>query len=173
MWALYCFFVFLTILQGVFLQEMPPPPCRPPPVEHPGECCKIPQFFTDEDRKACGVDIEESKEPGARPDCSKLICVFEKNKLMKDDNTVDKEAFAAFADKWAEENTEFKDVVEIVKKNCLKEDGPKGAKFCEPGKIIGCSFFHTFDNCPSWEKSDKCDIVKEHIQKCKEKLGKA
>ncbi|XP_038214210.1 uncharacterized protein LOC119834009 [Zerene cesonia] len=173
MWTFNCFFVFLTILQGVFLQGMRPPPCGPPPQDKPFECCKIPQLFNEEDRKECGVDIAESREQASRPDCSKLVCLFKKNKLMKDDNTVDKEAFAAFADKWGEENSDFKDAVELVKKNCLKDDGPKGAMFCEPGKIVGCSFFVTFDNCPNWEKSDKCNDVKEYMQKCKEKFENA
>ncbi|XP_048485524.1 uncharacterized protein LOC105386095 isoform X1 [Plutella xylostella] len=182
------FVVLFAFVQVKVLCQEPPPQCRgPPPVRvAPHTCCKMPQIFKDEDFASCGFERRGEGPPAPpagppaggpparppRPDCTKEVCMLKKNNLMKDDETIDFEAVAAFIDQLVDENPEFKDAAEKAKENCAKEELPGPPFICLPQRMLHCisttllTFF--FQNCPKWEEEvEGCSALKTHFEECK------
>ncbi|CAH2084936.1 unnamed protein product [Euphydryas editha] len=164
-------FSLLIILQ-IVIAEPPPPFCGwpPPDVTNPWKCCNFPYLFKDEDFKACGIEIHPNDDQRLRrgpPDCSKLKCLFNKYKLMKDDEEIDNNAMMEFLDKWVEANPDYKNAVEKAKEHCLISELP-GPKFpCGLSKNLYCMKSIMLLDCPKWEDTDNCKKLKNHIEKCK------
>ncbi|CAH0720151.1 unnamed protein product, partial [Brenthis ino] len=160
----------LTVLQVLTL-EPPPDNCRKPwhNVKNPFKCCNLPSLFKDEDLKACGMEKPVMNDEEIKPkplDCDKQICLLQKYNLMKDENTIDRAAIAAFLDKWAEINEDFKDVVEIAKNKCINRELMGPLEICEPKRMSFCIVTNIFSNCPKWEDTDDCAQIKDFIEKC-------
>ncbi|CAH0720152.1 unnamed protein product, partial [Brenthis ino] len=164
--AVFC----LTVLQVLTL-EPPSDNCKKPwhNVKNPMKCCNIPKILKDEDFKACGMDKAAMNDGETKPrpaDCDKQICLLQKYNLMKDENTIDKAAIAAFLDKWAEINADFKDAVEITKNKCLNGELMGPPNMCEAKRMSLCIITNIFRNCPKWEDTDDCAQVKDFAEKC-------
>ncbi|CAH0720153.1 unnamed protein product, partial [Brenthis ino] len=165
--AVFC----LTVLQ---VQTLEPPSdnnCKRSwhNVKNPLKCCNMPTIYKDEDFKACGIEKPVMNDGDAKPrppDCDKQICLLQKNNLMKDENTIDKAAIAAFLDKWAEINVDFKDAVEITKNKCINGELMGPPNMCEANKISLCILAYIYRNCPKWEETDDCAQIKDFIGKC-------
>nr|QEE82718.1 odorant binding protein 19 [Conogethes pinicolalis] len=148
-----------------------PEQCRRPPegVEKPHECCKIPPLFADTDFEECGFK-KLGDEPPQRhrgpPDCSKQLCMLKKYELVKDDDVIDTDAAAAFADKWSEANPDFKQAMDKAKERCIGKELPGPPQICEANKIVFCISSTLFGECPNWEESDGCQKLKAHIKEC-------
>ncbi|VVC91918.1 unnamed protein product [Leptidea sinapis] len=155
----------IAMLKDVASQMPSGPPCGPPPVDKPFECCKIPPLFTNEELADCGIEKMSDGPSRGPPDCSKQVCMLKKYDLMNGDS-VNKEAVAAFLKKYSEANGEFKGAVDKAIEVCLKDDLPGPSQLCEAEKIVACTFFETFANCPTWVKNDKCDKLKDHMDEC-------
>ncbi|CAH2084937.1 unnamed protein product [Euphydryas editha] len=162
-------FSLLIILQ-VVIAEPPPPQCREPlDVTNLMKCCNIPYLFKDEDFEECGIKKPSTDQPFRKgpPDCSKIKCLLNKYKLMKDDEEIDNDAVMEFLDKWVEANPDYKDAVEKTKEHCLKSEVPGPKLPCEPIKTIRCIKSMMFLECPKWEDSDDCKKLKDHLEECK------
>ncbi|OWR44654.1 odorant binding protein [Danaus plexippus plexippus] len=143
-----------------------PPHCRGPPPggANPSDCCKLPKVFTEEDFKECG--IEKPTKERRVPECSKQICLLKRYELMKDDTNVDKDAVAAFLDKYSEGDEDTQSAVEATKQKCLNNDLPNIPEICEPSKIVFCVAGSMLMNCPKWDESEDCQKLKDHFENC-------
>ncbi|CAH2084935.1 unnamed protein product [Euphydryas editha] len=164
-------FSLLIILQ-VVIAEPPPPHCRgpPPDVTNPWKCCNFSHIFKDEDLEECGIEKHQNDDQTFKkgpPDCSKLKCLLNKYKLMKDDEEIDNDAMTEFLDKWVEANPDYKDAVEKTKEHCLKSELPGPKLPCGLIKTLFCVKSIIFLECPKWEDTENCKKVKDHIEECK------
>ncbi|XP_045769144.1 uncharacterized protein LOC123870028 isoform X2 [Maniola jurtina] len=166
MLGIFSISLLFTIFQAATSQI--PEHCRRPPagVVKPGDCCKIPPMFTEKDFKECGIKNPRQEHRGP-PDCSKQICLMKRYNLMKDDENFDAEAVAGLLNKFAGDNPEFKDAMQTSKEKCLSGNLPGPPHICEPTRLAFCIMLTTFHECPTWENSDNCKKLKDHMDECK------
>nr|QIJ45738.1 odorant binding protein [Glyphodes pyloalis] len=171
--------VLVAVFQGISCQGPPPPfppnvpeQCRRPPegvAEKPHECCKIPPFFAETDFEECGFKKLEDESPPKHhgpPDCTKQICMLKKYNLVKEDESIDHDAVAAFVDKWSEANADFKAGMDKAKERCIGKQLPGPPHICEANRIVFCISSTVFSECPKWEESEGCQKLKSHLEEC-------
>ncbi|CAH0720150.1 unnamed protein product, partial [Brenthis ino] len=140
----------LFVLQ-ILTIEPPPPECRGPAstVKNPLQCCIFGPLFRDQDFKECGIELQSDDEDKVRhgiPDCESQICLMSKNNLMKDDDTIDKDALNVFMDNWAfshiinfgHNNKSTLNAVNEAKNKCIQKELPGPSEACEANKIVFC-----------------------------------
>ncbi|XP_034829129.1 general odorant-binding protein 68-like isoform X2 [Maniola hyperantus] len=166
MLGIFSISLIFTIFQ-VVTSQIPQHCMGPPPgVVKPGDCCKIPPMFSEEDFKECGIE-NPRQEPRGPPDCTKHICLMKRYNLMKDDENIDKDAVDELLNKFADDNPEFKDAMQISKEKCLSDGLPGPPYICEATRLGICIMMTTFHECPTWEDSDNCKKLKDHMDECR------
>ncbi|CAK1585211.1 unnamed protein product [Parnassius mnemosyne] len=169
--------IFVAVFQISTSQGPPPLPpnlpkecLQPPPVDNPRKCCDIPPIFRDEDFQGCGfkkVNEGMPDVPRGPPECSKQICLLKTRNLVKDDDTIDREAVSKFMDTWAEPYPEFKPTVESAKEKCLGGELPGPPEICDANKMVFCMSSILFMECPKWKNElEDCRALKNQIDTC-------
>ncbi|KAI8421541.1 hypothetical protein MSG28_009576 [Choristoneura fumiferana] len=172
----------IAMLKVIFAQGPPPPPPNlppnfppkclgpPPAVTKPHECCQIPPFFPDEDFAACGfqkLDEDSPERKRGPPDCSKQLCMLKKYNLLVDDESIDEEGIKKFLDDWSTKNEAFKPAVEVAKERCIGKSLFGPPQICEANKLVFCVSSTIFEQCPTWQETEGCTSLKQHMDECK------
>uniref|UniRef100_A0A0K8TUV2 Odorant Binding Protein n=1 Tax=Epiphyas postvittana TaxID=65032 RepID=A0A0K8TUV2_EPIPO len=173
--------VLFAVLPVIFAQGPPPPPPNlppnfppkclgpPPAVEKPHECCQIPAFFPDEDFAACGFKKLDEDSPDRKPgppDCSKQLCMLKKYNLIQDE-AIDEKGIRQFLDDWSAKNEAFLPAVEVAKERCIGKNLFGPPQICEANKLVFCVSSTLFEQCPTWQGTEGCSTLKEHMDECK------
>ncbi|CAH2084934.1 unnamed protein product [Euphydryas editha] len=162
-------FCLLVIVQVVNSDPIPAHCWKlPPGVISPEKCCKLPEIFTNDDFEACGLGTAVDNMFRSR-DCSQNICLLKRYNAMKNDNEIDKNTIIQLMDTLAENNNDYKDGIEEAKKLCVENDLPESlnlGQICKPTQVISCITGILIKNCPKWEESENCNIMKTHVKEC-------
>ncbi|KDR17658.1 uncharacterized protein LOC110831545 [Zootermopsis nevadensis] len=162
----------------------PPPPPQEGPVDN--DVGESTESVGDSDGQNLGALGQMQHRPGKRGGLHKahrgniacaMECAFEKENLIKD-GAIDQQAFAAYIDKYIQENnaTMWKDAIDTALQNCSVSvpTAINQGQNCKSGsmEMMKCMDRQLFVNCPesNWKgKDERCNACRTSPENCGEK----